>query len=74
MAILLSRLGRFAYRRAIPVLIAWLLLAAGTVIGGLALDLVQSGKLSLWLSGLGVLLIMAGMVVAQSGRADKRGE
>lgn len=37
MAILLSRLGRFAYRRAIPVLIAWLLLAAGTVVGGLAL-------------------------------------
>ena len=51
-----------------------LLIIGGQMIGGLALDLVQSGKLSLWLSGLGVLLIMAGMVVAQSGRADKRGE
>ena len=50
-----------------------LLIIGGQMIGGLALDLVQSGKLSLWLSGLGVLLIMAGMVVAQSG-ADKRGE
>ncbi|QNO36972.1 MMPL family transporter [Protaetiibacter sp. SSC-01] len=37
MAILLSRIGRFAYRRAVPVLIAWVLLAAGTVVGGLAL-------------------------------------
>ncbi len=37
MAILLSRIGRFAYRRAIPVLIAWLLIAAGAVLGGLAL-------------------------------------
>ncbi|AYF97135.1 MMPL family transporter [Protaetiibacter intestinalis] len=37
MAILLSRIGRFAYRRAIPVLVAWLLLAAGAVLGGLAL-------------------------------------
>ncbi|RQP11555.1 MAG: MMPL family transporter [Microbacteriaceae bacterium] len=37
MAILLSRIGRFAYRRAIPVLVAWLLLAAGAVVGGLAL-------------------------------------
>src|SRR6478736_5108296 len=37
MAILLSRLGRFAYRRAVPVLIAWVVIAAGAVIGGLAL-------------------------------------
>lgn len=37
MAILLAQLGRFAYRRAVPVLIAWLLIAAGTVIGGIAL-------------------------------------
>ncbi|TXK16317.1 MMPL family transporter [Homoserinibacter sp. GY 40078] len=37
MAILLSRLGRFAYRRAIPVLIAWLLIAAGTVAVGVGL-------------------------------------
>src|SRR5690606_38259178 len=37
MAILLAQLGRFAYRRAVPVLIAWLLIAAGTVLGGLAL-------------------------------------
>ncbi|MGN6271720.1 MAG: MMPL family transporter [Protaetiibacter sp.] len=37
MAILLARLGRFAYRRAVPVLIAWLLLAAGAVVGGIAL-------------------------------------
>ncbi len=37
MAILLSRLGRFAYRRAVPVLIAWVLIAAGAVLGGLAL-------------------------------------
>ena len=46
-----------------------LLIIGGQMIGGLALDLVQSGRLSLWLSGLGVLLIMAGMVVAQ-GRRD----
>ena len=45
-----------------------LLIIGGQMIGGLALDLVQSGKLSLWLSGLGVLLIMAGMVVAQGRR------
>src|SRR5690606_38599306 len=37
MAILLAQLGRLAYRRAVPVLIAWLLIAAGTVIGGIAL-------------------------------------
>lgn len=37
MAILLARIGRFSYRRAVPVLIAWLLIAAGTVVGGLAL-------------------------------------
>jgi len=37
MAILLSRIGRFAYRRAIPVIVAWLLVAAGAVAGGLAL-------------------------------------
>ena len=37
MAILLSRLGRFAYRRAVPVLIAWVLIAAGAVVGGFAL-------------------------------------
>ncbi|QEO08561.1 MMPL family transporter [Protaetiibacter larvae] len=37
MAILLSRIGRFAYRRAVPVLIAWLIIAAGAVAGGLAL-------------------------------------
>ena len=37
MAILLSRIGRFAYRRAVPVLIAWLLIAAGAIVGGLAL-------------------------------------
>ena len=46
-----------------------LLIIGGQMVGGLALDLLQSGKLSLWLSGLGVLLIMAGMVVAQ-GRRD----
>jgi len=37
MAILLSRIGRFAYRRAVPVIVAWLLLAAGALVGGLAL-------------------------------------
>ncbi|PZQ89774.1 MAG: MMPL family transporter [Leifsonia xyli] len=37
MAILLSRIGRFAYRRALLVLIAWLVLAGGAVAGGLAL-------------------------------------
>src|SRR5690606_18404355 len=37
MAILLSRLGRFAYHRAVPVIVAWLLLAAGALVGGLAL-------------------------------------
>ena len=37
MAILLSRLGRFAYRRAIPVIVAWFVIAVGAVVGGLAL-------------------------------------
>ncbi|MFT4030635.1 MAG: MMPL family transporter [Protaetiibacter sp.] len=37
MAILLSRIGRFAYRRAIPVLAAWILVAAAAIAGGLAL-------------------------------------
>ncbi len=37
MAILLSRLGRFAYRRAIPVIVAWIVIAVGAVVGGLAL-------------------------------------
>lgn len=37
MAILLSRIGRFAYRHAISVIVAWLLLAAGALAGGLAL-------------------------------------
>jgi len=37
MATLLFRLGRFAYRRAVPVLIAWIILAAGALAGGVAL-------------------------------------
>ena len=37
MAILLSRLGRFAYRRGLLVLIAWILIAAAAVAGGLLL-------------------------------------
>jgi len=37
MATLLFRLGRFAYKRALLVLIAWALLAAGALAGGLAL-------------------------------------
>ncbi len=37
MATLLYRLGRFSTRRAIPVIIAWLLLAAGVLVGGFAL-------------------------------------
>ncbi|HXR43233.1 MAG TPA: MMPL family transporter [Pseudolysinimonas sp.] len=37
MATLLYRLGRFATRRAVPVLIAWFLIAAGVLVGGFAL-------------------------------------
>lgn len=37
MAILLSRIGRFAYRRALLVIVAWILIAVGAVAGGLAL-------------------------------------
>jgi len=37
MATLLFRLGRFAYKRALLVLIAWVILAAGAVAGGVAL-------------------------------------
>lgn len=37
MATLLFRLGRFAYKRAILVVIAWVLLAAGALAGGVAL-------------------------------------
>ncbi|WP_314091363.1 DMT family transporter [Shinella sp. M31] len=42
-----------------------LLIIGGQMVCGLAIDLLQSGRLSLWLSSLGVVLIMAGMVVAQ---------
>nr|WP_298093959.1 DMT family transporter [uncultured Shinella sp.] len=42
-----------------------LLIIGGQMVCGLAIDLLQSGKFSLWLSSLGVVLIMAGMVVAQ---------
>jgi RND superfamily putative drug exporter len=37
MATLLFRLGRFAYQRALLVLIAWAILAAGALTGGVAL-------------------------------------
>jgi RND superfamily putative drug exporter len=37
MATLLFRLGRFAYKRALLVLVAWLILAAGALAGGVAL-------------------------------------
>ena len=37
MATLLFRLGRFAYRRALLVLVAWVILAAGALAGGVAL-------------------------------------
>jgi RND superfamily putative drug exporter len=37
MATLLFRLGRFAYKRALLVVIAWLLLASGALAGGIAL-------------------------------------
>lgn len=42
-----------------------LLIIGGQMVCGLAIDLLQSGRLSPWLSSLGVVLIMAGMVVAQ---------
>src|SRR5215216_5822660 len=37
MATVLFRMGRFAYRHALPVLIGWLVAAAGILAGGMAL-------------------------------------
>lgn len=42
-----------------------ILIVGGQMVSGVALDLLRSASLSLWASSLGVILIIAGMLVAQ---------
>ncbi|MCO5066897.1 MAG: DMT family transporter [Rhizobiaceae bacterium] len=46
-----------------------ILIIGGQMVSGVALDLLRPAALSLWASSLGVILIIAGMVIAQ--RRDK---